>query len=148
VSSARRASVTQSSADTSAAPYVKNGTEHVSAASATTADVFAWERNWWPVMPLAALDPTRPTPIELLGMQLVVWQDGSGTWRCFQDACPHRLAPLSGEASYLPLQYCSATVRLHAGAKCSIAPTVGGTMPAAGCEYVLSYRMVDAPLHA
>jgi len=28
-------------------------------------------------------------------MPLVLWRDGSGKWRCFENACPHRAAPLS-----------------------------------------------------
>ncbi|KIY99872.1 Rieske (2Fe-2S) domain protein [Monoraphidium neglectum] len=39
--------------------------------------------------------PSRPHAIELLGKKLVLWRDGGGAWRCHQDACPHRLAPLS-----------------------------------------------------
>lgn len=29
------------------------------------------------------------------GKDLVLWRDGGGTWRAFEDACPHRLVPLS-----------------------------------------------------
>jgi hypothetical protein len=44
------------------------------------------------------LDRRRPFAITVLGHRLVVWWDASSTaWRCFQDSCPHRLAPLSGE---------------------------------------------------
>lgn len=34
---------------------------------------------------------------------MVAWRDGSGAWRVFKDACPHRLAPLSGEWAYAVL---------------------------------------------
>ena len=44
------------------------------------------------------LDPTRPTPVELLGQRLVLWRDGAGAWRCFQDRCPHRPGPGSFSA--------------------------------------------------
>eukprot|EP00883_Tetradesmus_obliquus_P015685 jgi/Sobl393_1/8841/SZX73315.1 len=40
-------------------------------------------------------DPARPHAVTLLGKQLVLWRDGQGQWQCMQDACPHRLAPLS-----------------------------------------------------
>ena len=40
-------------------------------------------------------DPSRPQPLELLGRKLVLWRDGDSKWRCHEDACPHRLAPLS-----------------------------------------------------
>jgi hypothetical protein len=41
------------------------------------------------------LSKERPNAIELLGKNLVVWYN-EGTWTCFEDLCPHRLAPLSG----------------------------------------------------
>eukprot|EP00803_Ostreobium_quekettii_P002555 evm.model.scf_16.11 EVM.evm.TU.scf_16.11 scf_16:132540-135565(+) len=34
-------------------------------------------------------------PFTLLGRRIVVWRDGGGQWRACEDACPHRLAPLS-----------------------------------------------------
>ncbi len=33
--------------------------------------------------------------VDLLGKSLVVWADSKGAWHCFEDVCPHRLAPLS-----------------------------------------------------
>ena len=29
-------------------------------------------------------------------MRLVLWRNAQGAWSCFEDKCPHRLAPLSG----------------------------------------------------
>jgi hypothetical protein len=57
---------------------------------------FQWEKVWYPMMPMDCLDATRPTPIQLLAKDLVIWCDASGAWSCAQDQCPHRLAPLSG----------------------------------------------------
>ncbi|MEQ8538987.1 MAG: Rieske 2Fe-2S domain-containing protein [Coleofasciculus sp. D1-CHI-01] len=56
---------------------------------------FQWTKQWYPMAVVEFLDPSRPHPIQLLGKDLVLWRDGSGQWRCFEDACPHRLAPLS-----------------------------------------------------
>ncbi|PSC68584.1 (2Fe-2S)-binding [Micractinium conductrix] len=56
---------------------------------------FVWTRNWYPLTALDYLDPSRPAQLKVLGYDLVVWRDGSGTWRAFRDACPHRAAPLS-----------------------------------------------------
>jgi nitrite reductase/ring-hydroxylating ferredoxin subunit len=58
--------------------------------------LFCWEKNWWPAIPVSYLDPSRPTALELLGKPFVVWRDREGRWKCFGDECPHRLAPLSG----------------------------------------------------
>ena len=55
-----------------------------------------WHRQWYPVALLDYLDPKVPHPIQLLGERLVLWRDAQHRWRCFEDKCPHRLAPLSG----------------------------------------------------
>jgi phenylpropionate dioxygenase-like ring-hydroxylating dioxygenase large terminal subunit len=42
------------------------------------------------------LDPGAPHGKTVLGLAVVAWYDrGAGEWRVFDDACPHRLAPLS-----------------------------------------------------
>ncbi|KAK9908986.1 hypothetical protein WJX75_005595 [Coccomyxa subellipsoidea] len=56
---------------------------------------FQWAKHWYPMAFLDNLDPKVPHPVELLSQRLVLWCDGQGQWRCFQDKCPHRLAPLS-----------------------------------------------------
>lgn len=56
---------------------------------------FQWTKQWYPIAVVDFLDPSRPHALQLLGKDIVVWRDGSGKWRCFEDFCPHRLAPLS-----------------------------------------------------
>eukprot|EP01024_Parvocaulis_polyphysoides_P016519 TRINITY_DN1735_c0_g1_i3.p1 TRINITY_DN1735_c0_g1~~TRINITY_DN1735_c0_g1_i3.p1 ORF type:complete len:531 (-),score=54.14 TRINITY_DN1735_c0_g1_i3:186-1778(-) len=58
-------------------------------------EIFQWTKQWYPVHAVIHLDPTRPTGIQLLGKDLVIWRDGGGNWVCFEDQCPHRLVPLS-----------------------------------------------------
>ncbi len=58
-------------------------------------ETFQWTKQWYPVAVVEFLTPSRPHGIQLLGKELVLWRDGSGKWRCFEDFCPHRLAPLS-----------------------------------------------------
>eukprot|EP00960_Hanusia_phi_P036418 752303-Hanusia_phi.AAC.5 len=66
-----------------------------SSASDGTSSKFSWI-DWYPVMPSKDLKKDQPNPIVLLGLDLVVWwHQPSGTWSCFADECPHRLAPLS-----------------------------------------------------
>ncbi|KAL1530245.1 hypothetical protein AB1Y20_001160 [Prymnesium parvum] len=55
----------------------------------------SWPRAWVPLASTFELDPERPTPVRFLGRTFVVWQDNDADWRAFEDACPHRLAPLS-----------------------------------------------------
>jgi phenylpropionate dioxygenase-like ring-hydroxylating dioxygenase large terminal subunit len=76
---------------------------HSPPAAADEAGQFDWYRHWYPINVLETLDPTRPHPAQLLGLNLVIWNDGktvdgrkeSGKWRVFADACPHRMGPLS-----------------------------------------------------
>ncbi|MBA0846608.1 hypothetical protein Goshw_004513 [Gossypium schwendimanii] len=57
---------------------------------------FSWKDHWYPVSLVEDLDPTLPTPFQLLGRDLVLWFDKSkNQWVAFDDKCPHRLAPLS-----------------------------------------------------
>ncbi len=58
---------------------------------------FDWAKQWYPVAFVDDLDPLKPHSIELLGKRLVLWRDAEKRWRTFEDKCPHRLAPLSGE---------------------------------------------------
>ncbi|WVZ55450.1 hypothetical protein U9M48_006110 [Paspalum notatum var. saurae] len=57
---------------------------------------FSWRDHWYPVSLVEDLDPSRPTPFQLLNRDLVIWKDpNSGEWVALDDRCPHRLAPLS-----------------------------------------------------
>lgn len=58
-------------------------------------ELFQWTKQWYPVAAVDFLDSSRPHAIQLLGKELVLWQAGSDQWHCFEDSCPHRLAPLS-----------------------------------------------------
>lgn len=54
-----------------------------------------WKKAWYPIAVIQDMDASRPTKLELLGEDLVAWRDGEGTWRVFEDRCPHRSVPLS-----------------------------------------------------
>jgi nitrite reductase/ring-hydroxylating ferredoxin subunit len=57
---------------------------------------FDFHKHWYPIAVPEFLDPKKPHPVQLLGKDLVIWKDTkSGSWKVFEDACPHRLAPLS-----------------------------------------------------
>jgi hypothetical protein len=77
----------------------------------TSGDAFVWRDHWYPISLIEDLDPTVPTPFQLLGRELVVWKDQQGEWRVFVDKCPHRLAPLSVSTPPHPYPYlCRALV--------------------------------------
>ncbi|CAM9204588.1 unnamed protein product, partial [Heterosigma akashiwo] len=53
-------------------------------------------QHWWPVSVLTALDKSCPNGVELLGMRLVLFHDTENEeWKCLEDMCSHRFAPLS-----------------------------------------------------
>ncbi len=57
---------------------------------------FDWQEAWYPVHYLEDLDKSKPTPLTVLGRDIVIWWDKQAkSWRIFVDQCPHRLAPLS-----------------------------------------------------
>ncbi|CAI8616336.1 unnamed protein product [Vicia faba] len=57
---------------------------------------FSWRDHWYPVSLIEDLNPSLPTPFQLLGREIVIWYDNSKSqWVVFDDKCPHRLAPLS-----------------------------------------------------
>ncbi|XP_022147615.1 protochlorophyllide-dependent translocon component 52, chloroplastic-like [Momordica charantia] len=57
---------------------------------------FDWYAQWYPVMPICDLDKRVPHGKKVMGIDVVVWWDrNESAWKVFDDACPHRLAPLS-----------------------------------------------------
>eukprot|EP00887_Chlorella_sp_A99_P007123 scaffold2.g7123.t1 len=62
-------------------------------------EAFSWTKHWYAVAAADDVEKDRPYAFTLLGQPLVIWHDGS-EWRCAEDRCPHRAAPLSeGKAS-------------------------------------------------
>ncbi|XP_061982477.1 protochlorophyllide-dependent translocon component 52, chloroplastic-like [Populus nigra] len=60
------------------------------------AEKFDWYAHWYPVMPVCDLDKRAPHAKKVMGLDIVVWWDkNESSWRVFNDACPHRMAPLS-----------------------------------------------------
>ena len=77
---------------------------------------FDWFKAWHPVTAVEFLDAEKPHAFKLIGMDIVIWNDGpidsnpkfqsrkkrtkgaekvDGQWRAFVDQCPHRKVPLS-----------------------------------------------------
>lgn len=62
-----------------------------SPAPAAEGETFNWTAAWYPLAAVSALKQDAPNAQQLLGQRLVVWWDqGSSSWRCFEDLCPHR----------------------------------------------------------
>ena len=60
----------------------------------SSSNVLPLQQNWWPVALVNTLDENAPNAERLLNKDLVVWFDGED-WRCMDDMCAHRFAPLS-----------------------------------------------------
>lgn len=63
-----------------------------SSVTETASDKYVWTTQWYPVRITEDLHTDRPNSVQLLGKNLVVWQDAQQQWHCFDDACPHRYA--------------------------------------------------------
>ncbi|XP_045821144.1 protochlorophyllide-dependent translocon component 52, chloroplastic-like [Trifolium pratense] len=62
----------------------------------TGSEKFDWYSQWYALMPLCDLDKRAPHAKKVMGIDVVIWWDrNEGEWKVFDDACPHRLAPLS-----------------------------------------------------
>ena len=71
------------------------------------ANIFNPQEAWYPIYFEDDLDRHKLARFTLLERDLVIWWDRSGTWRVFEDKCPHRLAPLSeGRVNELGLLEC------------------------------------------
>ncbi|PNW82359.1 hypothetical protein CHLRE_06g278245v5 [Chlamydomonas reinhardtii] len=99
-----------------------------SATPSAESEQFVWAQNWFPVAVVECLDSSRPHPFTLMGKDLVLWRDGGGTWRAFEDACPHRLVPLSeGRIEKDGTLLCAYHAwRFDGGGKCTSIPQVEG----------------------
>ena len=51
--------------------------------------------TWVPLASVFECDPERPNAVQFLGQDYVTYRGNNGTWVLTDDACPHRLAPLS-----------------------------------------------------
>ncbi|RHN42607.1 putative pheophorbide a oxygenase [Medicago truncatula] len=62
----------------------------------TGSEKFDWYSQWYPLMPICDLDKRAPHAKKVMGIDVVIWWDrNESAWQVFDDACPHRLAPLS-----------------------------------------------------
>ncbi|CAA6662265.1 unnamed protein product [Spirodela intermedia] len=64
------------------------------AAEAAAAE-YDWREEWYPLYLTAEMPDDAPLGLTVFHKQLVVYRDGGGVIRCYEDRCPHRLAKLS-----------------------------------------------------
>ncbi|RAL47943.1 hypothetical protein DM860_015730 [Cuscuta australis] len=73
------------------------GDERVAVMEAPTGEEsrYDWTEEWYPLYLTKNVPEDAPIGLTVFDKQVVLYRDGSGVLRCFQDRCPHRLAKLS-----------------------------------------------------
>ncbi|XP_050216389.1 protein TIC 55, chloroplastic [Mercurialis annua] len=56
---------------------------------------YDWTEEWYPLYLTRDVPDDAPLGLTVFDKQIVLYKDGDGLLRCFQDRCPHRLAKLS-----------------------------------------------------
>ncbi|XP_031279755.1 protein TIC 55, chloroplastic [Pistacia vera] len=56
---------------------------------------YDWTEEWYPLYLTKDVPDDAPLGLTVFDKQIVLYKDGNGELRCFQDRCPHRLAKLS-----------------------------------------------------
>jgi phenylpropionate dioxygenase-like ring-hydroxylating dioxygenase large terminal subunit len=101
-------------------------------------------RNHWYMLGTSGLLATQPVALKVLGEELVLWRDGSGTPRLFPDTCAHRRARLSKgfvADGQLRCQYHGWTY--DGSGQCTSIPTQGGECALSRKVKLNSYPVVE-----
>nr|GLL32770.1 protein TIC 55, chloroplastic [Ipomoea trifida] len=56
---------------------------------------YNWAEEWYPLYLAKNVPDDAPLGLTVFDKQVVLYRDGGGVLRCFEDRCPHRLAKLS-----------------------------------------------------
>ncbi|KAF3446159.1 hypothetical protein FNV43_RR11338 [Rhamnella rubrinervis] len=56
---------------------------------------YDWTEEWYPLYLTRDVPDDAPLGLTVFDKQLVLYRDGTGELRCYEDRCPHRLAKLS-----------------------------------------------------
>lgn len=56
---------------------------------------YDWTQEWYPLYLAQDLPDDAPLGLNVFDKQVVLYRDGNGHLRCYEDRCPHRLAKLS-----------------------------------------------------
>lgn len=100
-------------------------------------------RHWHPAASLADVT-SQPLAARLLGEDLVLWRDGTGTVHAWPDRCPHRGAKLSmGRVADGRLECPYHGWQFEASGHCAHVPALPGFVPPA-THRVASYEVKEA----
>ena len=98
-------------------------------------------RNYWyPILQSEELAQDKPTSIQCLGENLVIWRDEHGRPAVLSDRCPHRAAKLSlGRVLEGKLQCALHGLRFDAAGQCVLIPWEAETSPSLNEIHARSY---------
>ncbi|CAL1353055.1 unnamed protein product [Linum trigynum] len=107
---------------------------------------YDWTEEWYPLYFARDVPDDAPLGLTVFDKQVVVYRDGEGQFRCYEDRCPHRLAKLSeGQITDGKLECLYHGWQFEGGeGKCVKIPQLpaGSTIPKSAC--VRSYEIRDS----
>lgn len=54
------------------------------------AEEYDWREEWYPLYLTAQVPDDAPLGLTVFDKQIVLYRDGAGVLRCYEDRCPHR----------------------------------------------------------
>ncbi|MQL96625.1 hypothetical protein Taro_029297 [Colocasia esculenta] len=106
---------------------------------------YDWREEWYPLYLTADVPDDAPLGLTVFHKQLVLYRDGGGVLRCYEDRCPHRLAKLSeGQLVDGRLECLYHGWQFEGDGKCVKIPQLpdGAKIPRAAC--VRTYEVRDS----
>jgi len=81
-------------ADIKAAPLADGEADHAVLVGPASEDErkgdYDWTQEWYPLYLTLNVPEDAPLGLRVFDKQLVLFKDGNGQFRCYEDRCPHR----------------------------------------------------------
>ncbi|XP_047970210.1 protein TIC 55, chloroplastic-like [Salvia hispanica] len=106
---------------------------------------YDWTEEWYPLYLTNQVPDDAPLGLTVFDKQVVLFKDGDGVIRCYEDRCPHRLAKLSeGQLYDGRLECLYHGWQFEGNGKCVKIPqlSAGAKIPASAC--VRTYEIKDS----
>ncbi|XP_057799306.1 protein TIC 55, chloroplastic-like [Salvia miltiorrhiza] len=106
---------------------------------------YEWSEEWYPLYLTNNVPDDAPLGLTVFDKQVVLFRDGGGEIRCYEDRCPHRLAKLSeGQLIDGRLECLYHGWQFEGNGKCVKVPQLseGAKIPASAC--VRTYEIKDS----
>ncbi|XP_057799304.1 protein TIC 55, chloroplastic-like [Salvia miltiorrhiza] len=106
---------------------------------------YDWTEEWYPLYLTKQVPDDAPLGLTVFDKQVVLFKDGDGVIRCYEDRCPHRLAKLSeGQLYDGRLECLYHGWQFEGNGKCVKIPQLseGAKIPASAC--VRTYEVKDS----